>query len=104
MIENYQDLNRDETLDAVADFDGERLAAFVEYEREHKDRKTVIEPLERELVDVVPADGRQYVAGVWFDDASEPERWSATRTTSTRSGTPSTPVSRPGSSSFTRPS
>ena len=73
MIENYQDLNRDETLDAVADFDGERLAAFVEYEREHKDRKTVIEPLERELVDVVPADGRQYVAGVWFDDASEPE-------------------------------
>ena len=73
MIENYQDLNRDETLDAVADFDGERLAAFVEYEREHKDRKTVIEPLERELVDVVPADGRQYVAGVWFDDASEPK-------------------------------
>ena len=73
MIENYQDLNRDETLDAVADFDGERLAAFVEYEREHKDRKTVIEPLERELVDVVPADGRQYVAGVWFDDASESE-------------------------------
>ena len=73
MIENYQDLNRDATLDAVANFDGERLAAFVEYEREHKDRKTVIEPLERELVDVVPADGRQYVAGVWFDDASEPE-------------------------------
>jgi hypothetical protein len=73
MIENYQDLNRDETLDAVADFDGERLAAFVGYEREHKDRKTVIEPLERELVDIVPADGRQYVAGVWFDDASEPE-------------------------------
>ena len=73
MIENYQDLNRDETLDAVADFDGEHLAAFVEYEREHKDRKTVIEPLKRELADVVPADGRQYVAGVWFDDASEPE-------------------------------
>lgn len=73
MIENYQDLNRDETLDAVADFDGEHLAAFVEYEREHKDRKTVIEPLERELVDVVPVDGRQYVAGVWFDDTSEPK-------------------------------
>jgi len=76
MIENYQDLNRDETLDAVSDFDGEQLAAFVEYEREHKDRKTVIEPLERELVDVVPAGsagyGGRYVAGVWFDDVSEP--------------------------------
>ena len=76
MIENYQDLNRDETLDAVADFDGERLAAFVEYEREHKDRKTVIEPLERELVDVVPATGTtyggRYVAGIWFDEVDEP--------------------------------
>jgi len=73
MIENYDELNRDETLDAVADFDGERLAEFLDFEREHKNRKTVVDPLERELVDVVPADGRQYVAGVWFDDASEPE-------------------------------
>jgi hypothetical protein len=73
MIENYGELNRDETVDAVSDFDGEQLAAFVEYEREHEDRKTVVDPLERELVDVVPANGRQYVAGVWFDDASEPE-------------------------------
>jgi len=73
MIDGYEDLNRDETIEAVSDFGGERLKAFIEYESEHKDRKTVIEPLERELVDVVPADGRQYVAGVWFDDASEPE-------------------------------
>ena len=72
MIKNYENLNRDETLAAVTDFDGESLAAFVEYEREHKDRKTVIEPLERELVEVVPAGGQQYVAGVWFDDVSEP--------------------------------
>ena len=76
MIENYEELNRDETLDAVSDFDGEQLAAFVEYEREHKDRKTVTEPLERELVEVVPAGsadyGGRYVAGVWFDDVFEP--------------------------------
>ena len=76
MIENYEDLNRDETLDAVSDFDGEQLAAFVEYEREHKNRKTVIKPLERELVEVIPVSsggyGGRYVAGIWFDDVTEP--------------------------------
>lgn len=72
MIENYEELNRDETLDAVADFDGEHLAAFIEFERERKDRKTVIEPLDRELVDVVPGGARQYVAGLWFDDPNDP--------------------------------
>lgn len=76
MIENYDELNRDETLEAVADFDGERLAEFVAFEREHKNRKTVVDPLERELVDVVPESaggyGGRYVAGVWFDDVTEP--------------------------------
>lgn len=72
MIENYDELNRDETLDAVADFDGERLVDFLEFEREHKDRKTVVDPLERELVDVVPTGRTQYAAGIWFDEPDEP--------------------------------
>jgi hypothetical protein len=73
MIENYDERNRDETIEAVAEFDGERLAEFIEFEREHKDRVTVIEPLERKLVDVVPPGRQQYVAGIWFDDPDEPE-------------------------------
>lgn len=73
MIEHYDELNRDETIAAVADFDEERLAEFIEFERKHKDRKTVINPLKRELVDVVPAGDQQYVAGIWFDDETEPE-------------------------------
>lgn len=72
MIENYADLNREETIAAVEGFDGQRLRAFIAYERAHKDRTTVIEPLERELVRVRPTDGRQYVAGLWFDDPTEP--------------------------------
>jgi len=76
MIENYDELNRDETLDAIADFDGERLAEFLDFERGRKNRKTVVDPLERELVDVIPASsggyGGRYVAGVWFDDVTEP--------------------------------
>jgi len=79
MIENYEDLNRDETVDAVAQFSGERLAAFIEYEREHKDRTTVIEPLERQLVDVRPAGDRQAVAGVWWDDPTTPQTVRRTR-------------------------
>jgi len=75
MIEDYQDKNVEETLEAVADFNGERLQDFFEYEQEHKNRKTVIEPLRDDLVDVVPAGGTtyggRYVAGVWFDDATE---------------------------------
>jgi len=73
MIENYDELNRDETIEAVADFGAERLTEFIEFEREHKDRKTVLEPLERELVDVVPTGDQQYVAGIWFDDETDPE-------------------------------
>ena len=76
MIENYADLNQDETLEAVSDLVGERLAEFLEYERDHKNRKTVVEPLERELVDVLPASsagyGGRYVAGIWFDEVDEP--------------------------------
>ncbi|QBI90020.1 uncharacterized protein ChaoS9_065 [Halobacterium phage ChaoS9] len=69
MIEDYEDLNRDETLEAVDDVGAERLQAFIDFERQHKNRKTVIEPLKRELIRIRPADpARQYVAGVWFDE------------------------------------
>lgn len=70
MIENYENLNRTETLEAVADFGTDQLQEFIDFERHHKDRKTVIEPLEDELV-TVATDGRQYVAGLWFDDVDE---------------------------------
>ena len=70
MIDNYDDLNRDETLAAVSDFDGEQLAQFIAFERDHKHRVTVIEPLERDLVEVTST-GSSYVAGLWFDDTSE---------------------------------
>lgn len=66
MIDNYEDRNRTETLDAVSDFSGERLEEFIKFERGRKNRKTVIEPLKRELVTVTSA-GRNYVAGLWFD-------------------------------------
>jgi len=70
MIDNYDDRNREETLDAVSDFSAEQLEAFIEFEKAHKDRKTVVEPLERELLTVTSV-GRNYVAGVWFDDVDE---------------------------------
>jgi len=70
MIDNYEDLNQDETLTAVRDFDGEKLKQFIEFERENKNRKTVYKPLKRELVVVTPADQR-YAGGLWFDDADE---------------------------------
>ncbi|MDL0133519.1 hypothetical protein [Halobacterium salinarum] len=73
MIDNYQECNRDETLDAVSDFSTDRLEDFLAFERAHKNRKTVVEPIERMLVDVVPVDqSTQYVAGVWFDDPTQP--------------------------------
>jgi len=70
MIDNYDDRNREETLDAVSDFSVEQLEAFIEFEKAHKDRKTVVEPLERELLTVTSV-GRNYVAGLWFDDVDE---------------------------------
>ncbi|AAM88689.1 hypothetical protein PhiCh1p16 [Natrialba phage PhiCh1] len=70
MIDNYEDRNREQTLNAAGDFSGDRLEEFLEYEREHKNRKTVIEPLERELLTVTTT-GRNYVAGLWFDSMSE---------------------------------
>jgi len=70
MIENYADKNREQTLDAVSEFGADRLQEFIEFEREHKDRKTVLEPLERELVTVTPTEQR-YAGGCWFDDVDE---------------------------------
>jgi len=71
MIENYGNQNREQTLAAVAGFSGERLAEFIEFELEHKNRTTVVEPLKRKLVTVTPAGDRRYVAGIWFDGPSE---------------------------------
>jgi len=68
MLEDYEDLNVEETLAAVDGFGGERLDRFLAYEREHKDRKTVLQPLERQLV-TVEAPTQGYIAGHWFDDA-----------------------------------
>ncbi|RKS83314.1 hypothetical protein BDK61_2657 [Haloarcula quadrata] len=70
MIDNYDDRNREKTLDAVSDFSAEQLKAFIEFEKAHKNRKTVVEPLERELMTVTSA-GRNYVAGLWFDSVDE---------------------------------
>jgi len=70
MIDNYDDRNREKTLDAVSDFSGEQLKAFIEFEKAHKNRKTVVEPLERELLTVTSV-GRNYVAGLWFDSDTD---------------------------------
>jgi len=70
MIDNYEDKNVEETLDAVSDFSGERLETFIEFERERKNRTTVVEPLERELLTVTTA-GRNYAAGLWFGSPAE---------------------------------
>lgn len=70
MIENYQDKNVEETLDAVLSFNASGLQQFLVYEREHKNRKTVIEAIQDELVTVeVPDTG--YYGGHWFDDGGE---------------------------------
>jgi len=70
MIDDYADKNVDETLEVARRLDGEKLVAFVDYERAHKNRKTVIEPLEQHLVDVTPV-ANQYAGGCWFDDVDE---------------------------------
>jgi len=70
MIENYADLNREETLATARRLDDEQVAEFVAFEREHKNRTTVIEPLERDLIDVTPV-GQQFAGGLWFDSVDE---------------------------------
>lgn len=70
MIDNYPDKNREETLAAVSGFDADRLLEFIEFERAHKNRTTVVTPLEREIVRVTPT-ARRYAAGIWFDSTDE---------------------------------
>ena len=80
MLENYDDLTVDETLDAVADWDDERKAQFLSFEADHKNRTGVVTELESELgvsatditetVEVTITTGN-YAAGIWFDDATE---------------------------------
>lgn len=88
MIDNYEDLNVEETLDAVSEFEDEVLREFIDYERDHKDRATVIEPLEAQLesettdsetqtselgeeVTVTHPQNYGYGGGLWFDAADE---------------------------------
>lgn len=49
--EDYEDLNVDDTLEAISDWDDELLEQFLEYEQEHQDRKTVKEPVQEMLSD-----------------------------------------------------
>ena len=70
MIANYENKNIEETLDAIDGFDASGLQQFLVYEREHKNRKGVIQHIQDQLVTVrVPATG--YYGGYWFDDAGE---------------------------------
>jgi hypothetical protein len=71
VIKDYENLNREETIAAVDDFGAEQLQEFIQFERSHKNRITVVEPLERELVTVRPTTEQPYVAGIWFDDPSQ---------------------------------
>ena len=67
MIPDYDEKNVEATLDAISGFDATRLQQFLVYEREHKNRKTVIEPIKNRLVEVeVPSEG--YYDGFWFDE------------------------------------
>lgn len=49
MIDDYDDLTVEETLDAVADFEGDELAEFIEFEAANKGRTGVLDPLEDRL-------------------------------------------------------
>lgn len=70
MIDNYHDRNVEDTLDAVSGFDAVRLQQFLVYEREHKNRTTVIDGIREQLVTVeVPETG--YYGGHWFDEGGE---------------------------------
>lgn len=107
MIDNYDDKNINETLDAVGDFDDADKESFIRFEREHKDRSGVIDPL-LDAVDLtdeevfakgnadvateesdsgddgladevtVVAERAGYVGGMWFDDAGNEARTETT--------------------------
>ena len=93
MIEGYEDKTVEETLDAVSGSDPEVIQEFIEFEKENKDRTTVIDPLEIELmseeddetddepepdtseladeVEVTYAGNYGYAGGMWFEDVDE---------------------------------
>lgn len=70
MIQDYDEQNVEDTLDAIDGFDASRLQQFLVYEREHKNRKTVIQAIQDELV-TVEVPGQGYYGGFWFDDGGE---------------------------------
>lgn len=47
--DNYDELTVDETLDALADVEGDELVEFIEHERDNKNRVSVLEPLVERL-------------------------------------------------------
>lgn len=79
MIENYEDLNVAETLEQVEELDEAETEQFIEYESNHKNRTTVIRPLQEQLgladtdpetVTVTPRRGN-YAGGLWFDNQTD---------------------------------
>lgn len=86
MIENYEELTVDETLEVVDELGDDEIEQFIEYERDHKNRTTVIDPLEELLSDsdesgdtgtaepetvTVTVEVGNYGGGIFFDDATE---------------------------------
>lgn len=70
MIDDYQNKNIEDTLDAISGFDASRLQQFLVFEREHKNRNGVISEIRDKLITVeVPDTG--YYGGEWFDEGGE---------------------------------
>lgn len=56
-VEDYEDKTVDDCLAALEDAPADEVAAFLEWEREHKDRKTLVRPLEKRLESAETASG-----------------------------------------------
>lgn len=68
--ENYDELTVDETLDAVADAEGDELEEFIDHERDNKNRVSVLEPL-LERLDDSGASQEEVEAAVTDDSEAE---------------------------------
>jgi len=67
MIDDYQNKNIDQTLDAVSDWSAVKLQRFLVFERQEKNRAGVVDAITDQLVELeVPEKG--YYNGFWFDD------------------------------------
>ena len=70
MIEEYDSLNVDEAYSVVARENAAFIDGFIAYERDNKNRKTLIERLEP-LVTTVESPRSGYIGGHWFDESGE---------------------------------